>query len=245
MESILNQLFWLWAPVSLLPEGLRIFLVLFVFLLLARTILVYIVPPCFNLLCRLLKKMLYLLSYPIMELISRMQRSRREAGKTGIPIWIDIIEEMFALFERFFNKMIQLFRKRKRNKAMIKRWTFYSATALAILLSAATMNNPNEWYTQKWKKAEAWLNQEPVHKQVSDAASPDTKELILNRNYKDGGNIRVAPTLTAARLYTIPNGETMHFLNEEQVDPKGIKWLKVQTANGIKGWISASIVREK
>ncbi|WP_214711735.1 MULTISPECIES: SH3 domain-containing protein [unclassified Bacillus (in: firmicutes)] len=37
----------------------------------------------------------------------------------------------------------------------------------------------------------------------------------------------------------------MHFLNEEKVDSKGIKWLKVQTANGIEGWISALIVREK
>ncbi|MDR6999648.1 hypothetical protein J2Y67_002098 [Neobacillus niacini] len=177
--------------------------------------------------------------------ICTMQRSRREAGKAGIPIWIDIIEGIFALFERFFNKMIQLFRKRKRNKARIKRWTFYSATALAILLSAATINNPNERYTQKWKKAEAWLNQEHGDTQVSGAASPDTKEFILNRKYKDGGNIRVAPTLTADRLYTIGNGEIMHFLNKEQVDSKGIKWLKVQTANGIEGWISASIVREK
>ncbi|MBI0579544.1 SH3 domain-containing protein [Neobacillus cucumis] len=245
MESIINQLFWLWSPVSLLPEWLRIFLVLFVLLLLARTILLYIVPPFVNLLCRLLKKLLYLLSYPIMVFICTMQKSRREAGKVGIPVWMDTIEGMFALFDRFFNKMIQLFRKRKRNKARIKRWSFYFATALAILLTVATMNNPNEWYTQKWKKAEAWLNQEQVHKQVSSAASHDTKEFILNREYKDGGNIRVAPTLTADRLYTIENGEIIHFLNEEQVDSKGIKWLKVQTANGVKGWISASIVREK
>ncbi|MGG1398097.1 SH3 domain-containing protein [Bacillus salipaludis] len=245
MESIINQLFWLWIPISLLPEWLRVFLVLFVLLLLARMILFYIVPPFFNLLGRLLKKMVYLLSYPIMAGICTIQKSRREAGKTGIPVWIDIIEGMFALFDRFFNKMIQLFRKRKRNKARIKRWSFYIATALAILLSAATINNPNEWYTQNWKKAEAWLNQEQVHTQVSGTATPDSKELILNRYYKDGGNIRVAPTLSADRLYTIANGEIIHFLNEEQVDSKGIKWLKVQTANGIKGWISASIVREK
>ncbi|MDQ6598184.1 SH3 domain-containing protein [Bacillus salipaludis] len=245
MESIINQLFWLWAPVSLLPEWLRIFLVLFVLLLLARTILLYIVPHLVNLMCRLLKKMLYLLSYPIMAGICTILKRRREARKTDIPFWVDIIEGMFALFDRFFNKMIQLFRKRKRNKARIKRWSFYFATALAILLSAATMNNPNEWYTQKWKNAEAWLNQEPVQKQVFSSASPETKEFILNRKYKDGGNIRVAPALTADRLYTIDNGEIIHFLNEEQVDSKGIKWLKVQTANGIKGWISASIVREK
>lgn len=244
MESILNQLLWIWSPISVLPECLRIFLALIVLLQLTRLILIYIVPPFLNLLCRLLKKMLYLISYPIMALICRVQRSRREAGKVGIPVWIDIIEGMFALFESFFNKMIQLFMKRKRNKTGIKRWTFYSATALAILLTAAIMNNPNEWYTQQWKKAQDWLNHEHVQIQAS-GASPDQKELILNKKYEDGGNIRKAPTLTAPRLYTITNGEIMHFLNEEQVDSKGIKWLKVQTSNGIEGWISAGIVTGK
>jgi hypothetical protein len=244
VESILNQLFWIWSLISVLPDWLRIFLALFVILQLARLILLYMVPPFLNLLCRLLKKMLHLISYPIMALLCTMQRSRRVTGKSGIPVWIDIIEGMFALFERFFNKMIQLFMKRKRNKTGIKRGTFYSAIGLVILLTAAIINNPHEWYTQTWKKAEAWLNQEHVHIQAS-GASPDQKELILNKNYEEGGNIRETPALTAPRLYTIANGEIMHFLNEEQVDSKGIKWLKVQTANGIEGWISALIVREK
>jgi hypothetical protein len=173
-----------------------------------------------------------------------MQRSRKEAGKSGIPVLIDIIEGMFALSERFFNKMIQLFMKRKRSNTRIKRWTFHSATALVILLTAAIINNPHEWYTQTWKKTEAWLNQEHMHIQAS-GASPDQKELILNKNYEEGGNIRESPTLTAPQLYTINNGEIMHFLNQEQVDPKGIKWLKVQTPNGIEGWISSLIVKEK
>jgi hypothetical protein len=243
VESILNQLFWIWSLISVLPEWFRIFLALFVLLQFARLILLYIVPPFLNLLCRLLKKMLYLISYPFMTVLCAMQRKRREAGKAGIPVWIDIIEGMFALFERFFNKMIQLFKKRKRNKRRIKRWTFYSVTAVVILLTSAIMNNPNEWYTQKWKKAEVWLNQERVHIQVS-GASPEQKDLILNKNYEEGGNIREAPELTAPRLYTISNGEILHFLNEEQVDSKGIKWLKVQTSNGIEGWISSLIVKE-
>nr|WP_277398231.1 SH3 domain-containing protein [Neobacillus citreus] len=134
--------------------------------------------------------------------------------------------------------------KRKRNRTRLKRWTFYSATTLVILLTAAIISNPNKWYTEKWKKAEAWLNQEPVHVQTT-VASPVQKEFILNKQYEDGGNIREAPTLTAPRLYTITNGEIIHFLNEEQVDSKGIKWLKVETANGVEGWISALIVREK
>lgn len=243
MESILNQLFWIWSLISVLPEWLRIFLALFLLLQLSRLILLYIFPPLLNLFCRLLKKMLYLISYPIMALICKIQRSRREAGKAGIPVWIEFIEGMFALVHNFFNKMIELFTKRKRNKSRIKRWTFYAATAVVILLTAAIMNNPKEWYTQKWKKAEVWLNQEHVHIQAS-GASPQ-KELILNKNYEDGGNIREAPELTAPRLYTITTGEIMHFLNEEQVDSKGIKWLKVQTTNGIEGWISALIVMEK
>lgn len=244
MESIINQLFWIWSPISVLPEWLRILLVLFVLLQLARLILLYIVPLFLNLLCRLLKKMLYYLSYPIMALICNMQRSRRNAEKTGIPAWIDVIEGMFALADRFFNKMIQLFMKRKRNKKRIKRWTFYSATALAMLLTAAIMNNPHEWYTLKWKNAEGWLNQDHVHIQAS-GVSVNQKEFILNKIYEEGGNIREAPALTAPRLYTITNGEIMHFMNEEQVDTKGIKWLKVQTINGIEGWISAAIVKEK
>jgi hypothetical protein len=244
VESILNQLFWIWSLISVLPEWMRLFLALFVLLQLARLILLYIVPPFLNLLCRLLKKMIYPTSYPIMALLATMQRRRREAGIAGIPVWIEIIEGMFALFENFFNKMIELSTKRKRNKSRIKKWTFYAVTAVVILLTAAIMNNPNEWYTQKWRKAEVWLNQEHVHVQAT-GASPDQKELILNKKYEDGGNIREAPALTAPRLYTITNGEIMHFLNEEQVDSKGIKWLKVQTTNGIEGWVSALIVMEK
>jgi hypothetical protein len=244
VESILNQLFWIWSLISVLPEWLRISLALFLLLQFSRLILLYIVPPFFNLLCRLLKKILYLISYPIMSLLCTMQRNRRDTGKSDIPVWIDIIEGMFALFENLFNKMIEFFTKRKRNKSRIKRWSFYGATAVVILLTAAIMNNPNEWYTQKWKKAEVWLNQEHVHIQASGTSS-NHKELILNKNYEEGGNIREAPALTASRLYTIKNEEIIQFLNEEQVDSKGIKWLKVQTANGIEGWISALIVREK
>lgn len=257
-ESIVNQLFWMWAPISLLPDLLRIFVVLFVVLQLTRLILMNLVPPAISLLCRLLKKMLYLITYPVMALISTMQRSLREAGKMSIPIWVDFIEEMFALFERFFNKIIELSTKRKRNRARIKKWTFYSATALTVLLTAAIINNPNEWFSVKWKKTETWLTQVKLEKQLgfhvpdlpvsvqTKASPPNPKEFVLNNHYKDGGNIREAPTLTARRLYTIAVGEAVHFLNEEQVDTRGLKWLKVETANGrITGWISARIVREK
>ncbi|MEC1521553.1 SH3 domain-containing protein [Neobacillus niacini] len=244
MESIINQLFSIWSLFSVLPEWLRIFMALFVLLQLARLILLYIVPPFLNLFCRLFKKMLHFLSYPIMAILCILQRSRRESGKAGIPVWMDIIEGLFAFFERFFNKMIQLSRKRKRNKTRIKRWTFHSATVLVILLTSFIMNNPNNWFLQTWEKTETLLNQEPAHIQAS-GTSKDQKFLILNKDYEEGGNIRVAPELTAAHLYTIKNGEIMHYLNQNQVDSKGIKWLKVQTTDGIEGWISSLIVKEK
>lgn len=163
MESILNQLFWVWSLLSVLPEWFRNFLALFVLLQFTRLILLYVVPPFLHLLCRSLQNMLHLLSYPIMALLSEMQRSRREAGKAGISIWVEIFEGIFALFERLFSKMIQLSTKLKRNRRRIKQWSFFAATAIVILLTAAIMNNSNEWYTLKWKNVEAWLNQEQVH----------------------------------------------------------------------------------
>lgn len=257
MESILNQLFWLWAPISFLPAPLRIFVVIFVFLQVARPILFNLFPPLLNLLCRLFKKTLYVLSYPIMALISNVQLKRREAGYTGIPSWINFTEEFISFFEKFFNKLIQLTKKKKRDRAKIKKWSFFTASAFAILFTAAIVNNPNEWYAHKWKNAEKWLTREKLQKQLglgrtepsikaSEVTSSNQEELVLNAPYKNGGNIREAPTLKAPLLYTITVGEIVRFMNEEQVDSKGIKWLKVQTANGhIEGWISARIVKEK
>ncbi|WML55215.1 SH3 domain-containing protein [Neobacillus sp. PS3-12] len=244
MESIFDQLFWLWVPLSFLPEWLRLFVVLFVVL----QVLLKIAPVFIRLLCLLLRKLLYLFTYPIMWLISSLLRSRREEENGDIPRWIDAIEGLLGWCERFFNKMIQLFAKKKRYR---RKWSFYAGTALAVLVTAAVVNNPGEWYAHDWKKTEDWLAQEKPSgydraEPVKISAAPAQKEFVLNRQYKDGGNIREAPTLSARRLYTIARGEFVRFLNEEQVDSKGIKWLKVQTANGrVAGWVSANIVREK
>lgn len=243
MKSIFDQLFWLWAPISFLPEWLRIFVVLFVVVQLLLPILLKLFPFFIH----FLKKCLYIITYPIMVLISGIQSRLRESGSGSPPPWVDGIEGLFALCERFFNKMIQLFGKKKRSR---RKWPFYAGTALAVLVTAAIINNPNEWYALKWKGAETWLTQKklglnrtaPVQTKVAAAQ----KEFILNRQYKDGGNLREAPTLAARRVYTIASGEVVQFMNEEQVDSKGIKWLKVQTTNGrIAGWVSANIVREK
>jgi hypothetical protein len=240
VESIFDQLFWLWVPLSFLPEWLRLFVVLFVVL----QVILKIAPVFIHLACRLLRKLLHLFTYPIMWLISSLLRSRREEENGSIPRWVDAVEELFGWGERFFSKMIQLFAKKKRYR---RKWSFYAGTALAVLVTAAVVNNPGEWYAHDWKKTEEWLAQGYTRvTPVQTSAAPAQKEFILNRQYKDGGNIREAPTLSARRLYTIASGEAVQFLNEEQVDAKGIKWLKVQAANGrVEGWVSASIVREK
>jgi hypothetical protein len=244
VESIFDQLFWLWVPLSFLPEWLRLFVVLFVVL----QVLLKIGPVFIRLLCLLLRKLLYLFSYPIMWLISSLMGSRREEENGDIPRWVDAVEGFLGWCERFFNKMIQLFAKKKRYR---RKWSFYAGTALAVLVTAAIVNNPGEWYATGWKKTEDWLAQEKPSgnervEPVKISAAPAQKEFVLNRQYKDGGNIREAPTLSARLLYKITSGEAVQFLNVEQVDSKGIKWLKVQTANGrVEGWVSANIVREK
>lgn len=252
MESILNQLFWLWAPLSFLPEWLRIFLVLFVVLQIARPVLLKVAPFFLHWMSRLLKKFLYLLTYPVMAMISSIQESRRESGNEGPPSWVDTIEEIFAMCEKFFNKVTLMTKKRKRNNTRLKKWTFYAASAFAVLLTAAIVNNPDQWYSHKWKNAESWLAQKeqilssPSKVPAAKITEPNLTEFVLNAPYKNGGNIREAPSLTARLLTTIAVGEAVRFLDEEQVDSKGLKWLKVETENGkIVGWISARIVREK
>jgi hypothetical protein len=212
------------------------------------------VPPFLGLLCSFLKKLLYAVAFPVMSMISSILAGRREAGNLGIPVWVDFIEGVFEVFEKFFNKMIRLTRKRKRHNGWVKKGSFYAAVALAVLLTAAIVNNPNEWYAVTWQKTESWLNQEKPGVQLglnpveptTKAAAPALKEYVLNEQYKDGGNIREEPNLSASPLYTIAVGETVYSMDEERVDSRGIKWLKVKTADGkVIGWISANIVREK
>lgn len=231
--------------VSFFPEWLGLFVVLFVVL----QIVFKIAPVVIHFSCRLLRMLMYLCSFPIMWLISSILGSRREEGNGGIPRWVDVVEGLFGLCERFLGKVIVVFGKRKRYR---RKWSFYAGTALAVLVTAAVVHNPGEWYSLEWKKAENWVIREmPDVSGRTEAAlpvkaSPSEKEFVLNKQYKDGGTIREAPTLAARSLYTIAFGEIVHFLNEEQVDSKGIKWLKVKTDNGrVEGWVSARIVREK
>lgn len=246
MESILDQLYWLWVPVSFLPEWLRLFVVLFV----VFQILFKIVPVLVHWLCRLLRKLLYWVSYPIMLLISLVLGNLREAGNGGIPRWVDVVEGFFGLCERVLGKVMIVFSKKKRYR---RKWSFYAGTALAVLVAAAVVHNPGEWYSLDWKKTEDWLawkmpgrGDVRTEAVVPVQASSKGKELVLNKQYRDGGNIREAPSLAARSLYTIAFGEMVQFMNEERVDSKGIKWLKVKTDNGrVEGWVSARIVREK
>lgn len=244
MKSIFDQLYWLWVPMSFLPEWLRLFVVLFVVL----QVLIKVAPVAIHFLCRLLRKLLYGLSYPVMLLISFLMGNLREAGNGSIPRWVDFVEGFFGLCERLLGKVILVFSKRKRYR---RKWSFYAGTALAVLISAAIVHNPGEWYSLDWKKTEDWLAREMPRmgdrpEALPVQAAPKEKEFVLNQQYKDGGRIREAPSLAARSLYTIAFGEIVKFMNEEQVDSKGIKWLKVKTDNGrVEGWVSARIVREK
>lgn len=242
MGSIFDQLYWLWVPMSFLPEWLRLFVVLFVVL----QVLIKVAPVAIHLLCRLLRKLLYLFSYPFMLLISFLMGNLREGGNGSIPRWVDVVEGFFGLCERFLGKVITISSKRKRYR---RKWSFYAGTALAVLVTAAVVHNPGEWYSLDWKKSEDWLTWKMpgggVHTESLPVQAP-SKEFVLNKQYKDGGSIREAPSLAARSLYTIAFGEIVHFMNEEQVDSKGIKWLKVKTDNGrVEGWVSARIVRER
>jgi hypothetical protein len=242
VESIFDQLYWLWVPISFLPEWLRLLVVLFV----VFQVLLKIGPVVIHLLCRFLRRMLYLFSYPIMLVISFLMGNLRETGNGSIPRWVDVVEEFLGFCERFLGKAILVSSKRKRYR---RKWSFYAGTALAVLVTAAVVHNPGEWYSLDWKKTEDWLAREMPGaggEALPVKVSPQEKEFVLNKQYKDGGNIREAPTLTARPLYRIGFGEFVRFMNEEQVDSKGIKWLKVETANGqVEGWVSARIVQER
>jgi hypothetical protein len=205
------------VDISLVPYWLRLFFILFVILF----FLVKMAPILLRVLGLLSKKLLYLVTYPVTLLICKVLKNGRNAGKMGIPVWVQALEGSFALCEKCCNILIELTEKRRRSSGSLKKLSFPASLALAAFLTAAIIQHPTKW-----------------------SASAKT-EFVLNAPYDSGGNIREAPSLAAPRLYTITAGEAVDFLNESQVDASGIKWLKVKTANGrVEGWISSRIVKE-
>ncbi|MCA1060827.1 SH3 domain-containing protein [Rossellomorea aquimaris] len=261
MESILNLLYWFWAPISLLPEWLRIGLIVFIAILVIRPIILKLLPFLVNKIMKFFSKMLYWLSYPIMKLISSIQTTRRAKGIENTPLWIDFIEGFFTILEIFFSKVIALTEKQPKNLMKIKKAVRMTALIVAILVSLAITKNPEEWYAVKWKESENWINQEKMIKELdfnrdevlatlqsnfeNTTTASNSTELTLTDEFKAGGRIREAPSINSQPIGEISMNETVIFLEEEQVGENNIRWLKVRTDDGVEGWISSRIVEEK
>ncbi|MBO1511814.1 SH3 domain-containing protein [Metabacillus bambusae] len=256
METIINQVFWLWVPLSLLPVWLRIAIVTYLVIILSRPILLRLLPKLIEWASILLKKAIELLSYPLMVWINRFLTKRRHAGNYLIPAWIDILEDTCALLLKGLDKTEGLSQKRTRNKARLKKTFRVAAMILAILLPMAVMNNPGQAYSKTWYKFEAWATEEKVQKSLgfdldqlqgkiqTTVESVSPTKLTLKAEYPEGGNIRQTPSLNGKIVADIKEGETVTYLDEEQTDDKGITWLKVETDAGKEGWVSERIVEE-
>ncbi len=261
METIIQQLFWLWVPLALLPIWLRIAIFTFIVIILLRPVLFQLAPRLIELVSNLLHKAVHYLSYPVMVLFHRFLTRRRTQGNYQIPSWIEGIEELFALLLKAFSKAELLSKKRTRNKARWKKTFRLVGFAFAILLPLAIVNNPTSSYSKTWDSFDKWLTEEKVQKDLGfdikgyqgtllakieeASAKVNPKEYTLTKQYKSGGNIRSTPSLNGKIVADLVADETVTSLDEESTDDRGIKWLKIETETGEIGWISAKIVEEK
>lgn len=262
METILQQLYWLWVPLALLPIWLRIAIFTFIMIILMRPILFHLAPRLIHLGSILLHKAVYHLSYPVMVFFHRMLTKRRNQGDYSIPSWIEGTEELFAFLLTTSSKTETLTKKRTRNKAKWKRTFRLVGFVLAILLPLAIINNPTSSYSQTWDRFDKWMTEEKVQNDLGFdiknyqgtflakvdevSAKVNQKEYTLTDQYKtSGGNIRANPTLDAKIVAAIIKDETVTYLDEQKTDNSGITWLKVETKTGKTGWISGRIVQEK
>lgn len=262
METLLEQIYWLWVPLALLPIWLRIAIFTFIVVVLTRPVLLHLAPRLIHWGSILLRKAVYYLSYPVMVLFHKMLTKRRHQGDFSIPSWLEGIEELFALLLKTFSKTEELSKKRTRNRAKWKRTFRLVGFALAILLPLAIINNPESSYSQNWDRFDRWMTEEKVGNdlgfdikstqgtflaKVEEASSKvNPKEYALTEQYKsDGGNIRATPSLNGKIVTSIVDDETVTYLNEQTTDNSGITWLKIETQSGKTGWISAKIVQEK
>ncbi|KKI93168.1 hypothetical protein WQ54_04745 [Bacillus sp. SA1-12] len=256
METIINQVFWLWVPLSFLPVWLRIAIVTYFGMIIARPLLVGLLPKLIGWFSLLSKKAIELLSYPLMVWIHRHLTNRRLAGCHDIPAWVDFLEDTCAILLKGFSKTEVLARRKTRHKVRLKRTFRIAAFVLAILLPLAIINNPTQAYSKTWHKFDAWVMKEKVQKTLGfempqlpgklleTVESINPKELQLKEEYNEGGNIRATPSLNGKVVAEINTGETITYLDEEATDDKGITWLKVETESGTQGWISERIVEK-
>lgn len=261
MESIINQVFWLWVPLALLPIWLRIGLTVFLVILVTRPIIIRLTPRLIQWTAMLLAKGVELLSYPVMLGFHRYLAKQRENGSYHIPVWIEGSEEVFALLIKGLTKVQDLSRKRKRNSILANRIVRTVAIMSAILLPLAVVNNPTASYSETWHRFDNWVTAEKVEKelgfQLSDTqnkilgrvnqatAKINPIEFVLTKDFKEGGNIRSTPSLKGKIVGNFSSGEVVTYLGEEEYDETGIRWLKVETPSGKIGWVSSRIVVKK
>jgi Bacterial SH3 domain len=258
VETIIDQVFWLWVPLSLLPVWLRIAIVTYFVIIISRPILVRLLPKLIEWLSIILKKAIELISYPLMNWFHTFLTKRRKDGNYLIPAWLEMCEDTIALMLKGLEKtQILSQRKRTRNKAQFKRTFRVAAFVLAILLPIAIMNNPTQAYAKTWHKFDKWATEEKVQKSLgfnlgglqsnllATVESVNPSKLTLKEQYDEGGNIRETPSLNGKIVDSIKVGETVTYLEDETTDDRGITWLKVETDSGKEGWISEKIVDEK
>lgn len=254
METIIQQLFWLWVPLALLPIWLRIAIFTFIVVILMRPVFFLVAPRLIEWGSILMHKVVHYLSYPVMVLFHRFLTKRRNEGNYHIPAWLEGIEELFALLLKAFSKAQKLSKKRTRYKAKWKRTFRLIGFILAILLPLAIMNNPTSSYSKTWDRFDRWMTEEKVQQdlgfdirgyQGTFLAKVNPKEYTLTEQYKSGGNIRATPSLNGQIVAELVADETVTYLDEQTTDDRGITWLKIKTKTSKIGWISANIVKEK
>jgi hypothetical protein len=162
VETIINQLFWLWVPLSILPLWLRIAIVIYVAIILARPIFCRLLPKLIQWVSCLLSKGIELISYPVMVWFNSLIVKRRNGANHHIPAWIEFIEDSFSVSIKGLNLLAKPSQKRSNNRARIKKGFRVVGLILALLIPTAIVNNPTEPYAKTWEKFESWVTKEKV-----------------------------------------------------------------------------------
>ncbi|OLO42409.1 hypothetical protein BTR23_04100 [Alkalihalophilus pseudofirmus] len=261
MESIINQLFWLWVPFMMVPEWLRIGLILFIVIMLLRPLLLKWIPSLCSFLLKFLQKVFYWFTYPFMAFISYVQDKRVAKGKADTPFWVDGIEWIFSIIQKTLDTLLKWSNKRVKNEKKVKKWTRGIALLFTVLMTAAILNNPEESYAQKWYAFESWVTEDKVVKELGfdtgnlswgssnraqevSVRGSERTEFVLKESYRNGGNLRDTPSLNGKVIGDITGNQVVTYLHESEVDKDHRTWYKVEREDGLVGWVSERIVEQ-
>ncbi|MBZ5753186.1 SH3 domain-containing protein [Metabacillus rhizolycopersici] len=255
METIINQLFWLWVPLSFLPVWLRIAIVTYLIIMLIRPIICRLVPTLIHWASRFVIKGIELISYPVMVCFYSLMSKKRQNDNHQIPGWIEFIEDIFSFSIKGLTKFARLFQLRRHHARKVRKGFRIAGLFFAVIIPIAILNNPTESYAKTWQRFETWVTEEKVEKALGyqlnhteasvEEITTSTKISLTERFKEDGANIRETPSLNGVIIENLRANETVTFLDEENTDESGIKWLKVETDTGVIGWVSSRIVEEQ